>query len=118
MIKTWINDYLDLYLYAGSISDTEWQKEILHTLQRKDIVIKEEVYRNTCEELWQRFDEVSENLLQAYRQLCQNRTLSLVQTMQERVVKLRWERKYIINQIRCVHGLFSSQGQTEKRRAV
>ncbi|WP_078408944.1 hypothetical protein [Priestia abyssalis] len=29
----WVNDYLDLYLYAGSIGDTSWQQKILEKLQ-------------------------------------------------------------------------------------
>jgi hypothetical protein len=32
-IQRWINDYLDLYLYAGSIDDESWQQEILEKLQ-------------------------------------------------------------------------------------
>lgn len=31
--QLWVNDYLDLYLYAGSIGDTSWQQEILKKLQ-------------------------------------------------------------------------------------
>ncbi|WP_377918348.1 hypothetical protein [Bacillus songklensis] len=30
--QLWVNDYLDLYLYAGSIGDTSWQQEILEKL--------------------------------------------------------------------------------------
>ncbi|WP_155891091.1 hypothetical protein [Ectobacillus panaciterrae] len=35
IIKTqqWINDYLDLYLYAGSIGDKSWQQEIIGKLR-------------------------------------------------------------------------------------
>lgn len=31
--KMWINDYLDLYLYAKSMNDDLWQKEIIEKLQ-------------------------------------------------------------------------------------
>ncbi|MEH7121012.1 hypothetical protein V7128_26930 [Neobacillus vireti] len=31
--KMWINDYLDLYLYAKSMNDYLWQQEILEKLQ-------------------------------------------------------------------------------------
>lgn len=27
--QLWVNDYLDLYLYAGSIDDILWQQEII-----------------------------------------------------------------------------------------
>ena len=32
-VKMWINDYLDLYLYAKSMNDDLWQKEIIEKLQ-------------------------------------------------------------------------------------
>lgn len=31
--QQWINDYLDLYLYAESIGDESWQQEIIEKLQ-------------------------------------------------------------------------------------
>lgn len=30
--QQWVNDYLDLYLYAGRIGDRSWQQEILTKL--------------------------------------------------------------------------------------
>jgi len=30
--QQWVNDYLDLYLYAGKIGDRSWQQEILTKL--------------------------------------------------------------------------------------
>ncbi|MFB9759050.1 hypothetical protein [Ectobacillus funiculus] len=32
--QQWINDYLDLYLYAESIGDESWQQEIIEKLQK------------------------------------------------------------------------------------
>ena len=32
-VKMWINDYLDLYLYAKSMNDVLWQQEIIGKLQ-------------------------------------------------------------------------------------
>ncbi|WP_144552395.1 hypothetical protein [Bacillus sp. X1(2014)] len=32
-VKMWINDYLDLYLYAKSMNDLLWQQEIIEKLQ-------------------------------------------------------------------------------------
>jgi hypothetical protein len=32
-VKMWINDYLDLYLYAKSMNDLLWQQEIIEILQ-------------------------------------------------------------------------------------
>ncbi|MBM7651388.1 hypothetical protein [Neobacillus cucumis] len=32
-VKMWINDYLDLYLYAKSMNDYLWQQEIIEKLQ-------------------------------------------------------------------------------------
>lgn len=36
-----INDYLDLYLYAGSIGDESWQQEIIEELQKLSNEIQE-----------------------------------------------------------------------------
>ena len=32
-VKIWVNDYLDLYLYAKSMNDHLWQQEIIEILQ-------------------------------------------------------------------------------------
>lgn len=39
--QLWINDYLDLYLYAKSIDDYWWQQEIIEKLQNFHIKQKE-----------------------------------------------------------------------------
>jgi len=35
--EQWINDYLDLYLYAGRMGDRSWQQEILKKLINSSI---------------------------------------------------------------------------------
>lgn len=40
--QLWINDYLDLYLYAGSMDDIFWQQEIIEKLQKYHNEIKKE----------------------------------------------------------------------------
>jgi len=42
-VKMWINDYLDLYLYAKSMNDVLWQQEIIEKLQhpQHDIISEE-----------------------------------------------------------------------------
>ncbi|MDR4947753.1 hypothetical protein [Neobacillus cucumis] len=35
-VKMWINDYLDLYLYAKSRNDHLWQQEIIEILQKSN----------------------------------------------------------------------------------
>ena len=32
-VKMWVNDYLDLFLYAKSMNDLLWQQEIIEILQ-------------------------------------------------------------------------------------
>jgi len=42
-VKMWINDYLDLYLYAKSMNDVLWQQEIIEKLQHpQHNIIREE----------------------------------------------------------------------------
>ncbi|GAA3332640.1 hypothetical protein GCM10020331_093590 [Ectobacillus funiculus] len=38
--QQWINDYLDLYLYAESIGDESWQQEIIEKNCKKNFLTK------------------------------------------------------------------------------
>lgn len=62
-----INDYLDLYLYAGSINDTTWQKDILDKLQ----FIKTEEKQDTIplQNLWDQYNGINQEILTIYNQL-------------------------------------------------
>jgi hypothetical protein len=40
VVKMWVNDYLDLYLYAKSLNDHLWQQEIIEILQNSHHYIK------------------------------------------------------------------------------
>ena len=41
--QLWVNDYLDLYIYAGSMGDISWQQEIIEKLQHYHNEIKKEI---------------------------------------------------------------------------
>lgn len=43
--QQWINDYLDLYLYAESIGDESWQQEIIEKLQKCSNEIQESPFK-------------------------------------------------------------------------
>lgn len=62
-----INDYLDLYLYAGSINDTAWQKDILDKLQ----FVRTEEKQDTLslQNLWDQYNSLNQEILTIYHQL-------------------------------------------------
>jgi hypothetical protein len=46
--KAWVNGYLDLYLYAGTIGDTQWQCDIMDTLRNADKEITDALFKLNC----------------------------------------------------------------------
>ncbi|WP_052947689.1 hypothetical protein [Aneurinibacillus tyrosinisolvens] len=54
--KAWVNDYLHLYLYAGTIGDTQWQCDIMDTLRNADKEITDAVRSAIQTELWKQYD--------------------------------------------------------------
>ncbi|WP_379969369.1 hypothetical protein [Ectobacillus sp. sgz5001026] len=62
-----INDYLDLYLYAGSINDTAWQKDILDKLQFVRTEEKQDTF--SLQTLWDQYNSINQEILTIYHQL-------------------------------------------------
>jgi hypothetical protein len=63
-----IDNYLDLYRFAGSLNDAAWQSEILNRLkklQRRDAEAK----GNQEDQLQQQFIEVNRQILTLYQRL-------------------------------------------------
>ena len=62
--KQWIDDYLDLYNYAGSVGDTEWQAVIKEQFLARDKSIDDEF----IDILGGLFEEVQLALFSLYEQ--------------------------------------------------
>ncbi|MGD8192566.1 hypothetical protein ACQCN2_21555 [Brevibacillus ginsengisoli] len=96
-----VNDYLDLYLYAGSIGDCEWQQEImarLHELYNgKDSLMDNQTY--TREDLWQIFNGMNQEILTLYKQL---RSQPGNRFLREKVWELKAKRQSLTRQLSTV----------------
>lgn len=86
-----VNDYLDLYLYAGSIGDREWQDEIMGKLHEfyagESAQIANVTY--TREDIWQIFNGLNQEILALYKQL---RSQPSNQQLREKVLELKMKR--------------------------
>ncbi|GEN32584.1 MULTISPECIES: hypothetical protein [Aneurinibacillus] len=108
MMETWVNDHLDLYIYAKKIGDIEWQKQILAALHNKDQLLRQELHQMVSEGLWKKFDQINEDLVLVYRQLCHSKEPHLFEELKWKVLLLRAERQSIMEQIRQLHLVLSS----------
>jgi hypothetical protein len=55
--KMWINDYLDLYLYAKRMNDVLWQQEIIEKLQHSQHDIKSEETSIDSKNLLEKYEQ-------------------------------------------------------------
>ncbi|WP_026566772.1 hypothetical protein [Bacillus sp. UNC41MFS5] len=56
-VKMWINDYLDLYLYAKSMNDVLWQQEIIEKLQHSQYDIIKEATSIDAKNLLEKYEQ-------------------------------------------------------------
>lgn len=90
--EAWINDYLDLYNFAGQLGDVQWQNEILMNLQSAKVEIKKEAYAKKIDQLWQTFDFINQELLTLYQKLRQSQLENEVEHLQNQVWELKLQR--------------------------
>lgn len=86
----WIDDHLDLYNFAVTIEDTDWQQQILQTLADKDMHIQAEQEQHIVLKLWLEFDSVNRKMLELYEQL---RNTKDSEDEQRRIMEKVWEFK-------------------------
>ncbi|WP_428908449.1 hypothetical protein [Niallia sp. Krafla_26] len=66
------NDYLDLYLLAGSLGDKEWQNEIMNKLhQCYGEMVKQDI-KMEMENLWSEYRRLNTMIIDYYRILKTN----------------------------------------------
>ncbi|WP_338469578.1 hypothetical protein R4Z10_12200 [Niallia sp. XMNu-256] len=68
------NDYLDLYLLAGSLGDKEWQKEIINRLHKCYGDIAKAELAEEIQNLWKEYRQINSKIIDLYRLLKTNPT--------------------------------------------
>lgn len=97
----WINDHLDLYIFAGKQGDPEWQQKLLEALMEKEQRIASEWKAKTKDELWRQYDEVNGLLLELYAEL-RGRDKKEQEELIERLLVLKQQRLEISRQLAII----------------
>nr|WP_295970260.1 hypothetical protein [uncultured Bacillus sp.] len=87
-----VNDYLDLYLLAGSLNDKSWQQQIIEKLKDAPKGNSKKEITTTIEKLTKEYRACNTDIIDLYRQLYQdpkNPALS------EMFSKLEQKRKFL-----------------------
>jgi hypothetical protein len=94
------NDYLDLYLLAGSLKDKSWQKEIIEKLKHyhPDGKIHREMSL-TIQKLWKEYRMINIEILDLYHQL-RNHTEN--EKLNGKISLLENKRRFLIKKIHAV----------------
>ncbi|MEI7026147.1 hypothetical protein [Paenibacillus sp. y28] len=88
----WFNDYLDLYNYAGSLNDREWQEQIMETLRAHQTHLQQESQQVQQWELWKKFEELNEKLLSLFARLKESESLSDTEEIKRQMWELKIQR--------------------------
>lgn len=91
-----VDDYLDLYLLAGKLSDSSWQEEIKKKLQnyQYDSTL-------TLRSLWQKYKKVNLDIIALYQQV-QKQPFN--EELGKRILNLKQERMELSRQIHIEEG--------------
>ncbi|MGM7722228.1 hypothetical protein [Metabacillus sp. Hm71] len=93
-----VNDYLDLYLFAGQIGDPLWQEEIIEKL--KTIQTKKKLNQSILlNKFLKRYKELNEEILFIYHQ---NKHPSCHLYLDGKLRKLKRQRLIVERQIRWI----------------
>lgn len=94
--EQWINDYLDLYNYAGSVGDTEWQAIIKEQFLARDKAIDDEF----IDILGGLFEEVQLALFSLYEQRNKSKDSDERASLAREIQRLRDMRKSLYNELK------------------
>lgn len=94
-----IDDYLDLYNYAKSLGDADWQASITEslTLLLSSSASFEDDELTT---LWSRFDRINEELKQLFLNMRAHTDSTRIREWEEKVWELKMERIIVSQHIR------------------
>jgi len=97
--KSWFDDYLDLYNFAGSLGDTEWQSQIMYTLRHEQHTIASNVRKAIERELWREFAALNKNLLELFTKIQQSHSHYEKAKMHDTVMDLKKRRLEVSRKI-------------------
>ncbi len=94
-----VDDYLDLYNYARSLGDAEWQASIAESLK---LILSAPVFSEEAElsTLWSRFDRINEELKQLFLNMRTHADSIRIREWEEKVWELKMERIIVSQHIR------------------
>ncbi|MFF2481971.1 hypothetical protein [Paenibacillus sp. NPDC058071] len=98
--QQWIDDRLDLLLYAQQIGDSAWQEEIKSQLSKADEYTSEWAFTQKIEELWKRFDVINRKMTELYSQLKTTTDEYEIQQLTEKVWALKLQRIQLSSQLK------------------
>ena len=67
--QDWMNDFLDLYNFAGSIGDREWQAELLDAMKDAGKHLQEDMNVAARKELRLRFEAINNRMMELFKKL-------------------------------------------------
>lgn len=102
LTEAWINDYLDLYNYARSIGDSEWEAAILESLHNKDIRLQEYKKSLLLHNLWRAYETINQQLMEIFAELRAAEDRSRTESLQEVWHKLKLKRIDVARKILAV----------------
>ncbi|TCP31302.1 hypothetical protein EV207_103187 [Scopulibacillus darangshiensis] len=97
--ETWLNDRLDLYLYAKKIGDQDWQNDLLKQLHEAETSITKAIQADMEYHLWDEFDRINKQLLTIYQQLQKEERQFEIEQLKEKAWQLKNARIKISKQI-------------------
>lgn len=98
-----VDDYLDLYNYANSIGDAEWQASITASLAEQLAATAPSAEEVELAALWQRFDQINEELKGLFLKMRTHSDSVYSGRWEERVWELKLERIVVSQSIRFRH---------------
>ncbi|MFC4811314.1 hypothetical protein [Paenibacillus sp. GCM10023250] len=95
-----VDDYLDLYNYAGAIGDNAWQAEIVEVLRRKDAARDETVRERTKEQLWLQFNAINYKMMELFALMRQSGSSEEEAAIRDSIGQLKLRRLDLVKQIK------------------
>lgn len=97
--QLWVNDYLDLYIYAGSMGDISWQQEIIEKLHNFHNEIRKQTPSFVFNNLLKEYKHINEEILTISHQLRDQPSNSY---LHEKILELQQQRISLDIEIRLV----------------
>ncbi|MNO21519.1 hypothetical protein D3C76_112930 [compost metagenome] len=92
LAERWIDDHLDLFNYAVSIGDTEWQQEIIAILNNKSSMIQKEIHATMMQQLWSKYDLINDKMLELFTKMRETTSSVEESSIKELIWKLKLQR--------------------------